>query len=87
MIVVDFLTGKRPIDAKEIPVGPEQDWTGKLGSWMGSSKSFLFAIAAKVLLSVQEMRPWMIPNIRIVRWNKHPNEVSRKRSGVQERGL
>ena len=31
-------------------VGPEQDWTGELESWMGSSKAIAIANAAKILL-------------------------------------
>ena len=41
------LTGKRPIEAKGISLGPEQDRIVKAGSWMGSQKSDSIALAAK----------------------------------------
>ena len=49
------LTGKRPIEAKGISLGPEQDRIVKAGSWMGSGRSDSFAIAAKILLRKQRI--------------------------------
>ena len=47
------LTEKSLIWLIRISVGREQDWTGESGSWIGSSKSDLFASAAKKLLLTQ----------------------------------
>ena len=38
-----------------ISVALEQDWTGELGSWMGSSESDSYAIAAKTLSLTQSI--------------------------------
>ena len=49
------MIGNTSIERTGISVAPEQDWTVKSGSWMGSSKLDSIAIADKMLLWEQSI--------------------------------